>query len=55
MTNNPQRGESYLTACQLLAGACAGIACWTTSIPFDVIKSRLQADSISNPKYNGVM
>lgn len=27
----------------LTAGGCAGVACWTVSIPFDVLKSRYQS------------
>jgi len=31
----------------------AGIFCWTTSLPFDVIKSKMQADNLSNPRFSG--
>lgn len=41
--------------CQLAAGGFAGITCWLSSLPFDVIKSRLQADSLTNPKYTSVI
>ncbi|ELU04221.1 hypothetical protein CAPTEDRAFT_18029 [Capitella teleta] len=37
----------------LFAGGFAGVTSWVTNIPIDVIKSRLQADSMSNPKYRG--
>lgn len=35
----------------LLSGGLAGISYWTLVYPIDTIKSRLQADSINNPKY----
>lgn len=35
----------------LLAGGVAGTVSWVSIIPWDVIKSRLQADSHQHPKY----
>ena len=35
----------------LINGAIAGLAYWMTAYPFDVMKSKAQNDSISNPKY----
>ncbi|XP_040298158.1 solute carrier family 25 member 48 isoform X2 [Bufo bufo] len=37
-----------------LAGGIAGAISWGTATPMDVIKSRLQADSLYNRKYRGV-
>lgn len=38
----------------LLAGGTAGVCCWSLIIPFDVIKSLMQAD-ITHRKYNGMV
>jgi solute carrier family 25 carnitine/acylcarnitine transporter 20/29 len=39
----------------MLSGGLAGIAYWTVIYPVDTIKSRIQADSLANPKFkNGV-
>ena len=35
----------------LMAGGLAGVLSWMGNIPFDVIKSRLQADNLANPRY----
>ncbi|XP_054264738.1 solute carrier family 25 member 45 isoform X1 [Macrosteles quadrilineatus] len=40
--------------CVMMAGANAGVVSWATVVPFDVVKSRIQADSRSNPKYRGM-
>jgi solute carrier family 25 (mitochondrial carnitine/acylcarnitine transporter), member 20/29 len=37
----------------LTAGGLAGMACWSVSIPFDVLKSRLQ--TAPTGKYNGIV
>ncbi|XP_069825745.1 solute carrier family 25 member 48 isoform X1 [Dendropsophus ebraccatus] len=37
-----------------LAGGIAGAISWGTATPMDVVKSRLQADSLYNRKYRGV-
>ncbi|XP_068129127.1 solute carrier family 25 member 48 isoform X2 [Hyperolius riggenbachi] len=37
-----------------LAGGIAGAISWGTATPMDVVKSRLQADSLYDRKYNGV-
>lgn len=39
----------------ILAGGMAGIAYWFTQFPMDVIKTRIQADSIENPRYRNVV
>jgi len=37
------------TAIELLAGGAAGVACWGTVIPFDVVKTRLQSQQPVSP------
>ncbi|XP_073505636.1 solute carrier family 25 member 48 isoform X1 [Phyllobates terribilis] len=37
-----------------LAGGIAGAISWGTATPMDVVKSRLQADSLYNRKYRGI-
>ncbi|KAI4329257.1 hypothetical protein L6164_021543 [Bauhinia variegata] len=39
----------------LLAGGLAGVASWICCYPLDVIKTRLQAQSPSSLKYNGIL
>ncbi|KRX08236.1 Mitochondrial carrier domain [Pseudocohnilembus persalinus] len=51
---NPDKGSAYRTSVQLLAGALGGLGCWVSTFPVDVIKSRQQADSLTNPKYNSL-
>ncbi|KAH6781407.1 Mitochondrial substrate carrier family protein [Perilla frutescens var. hirtella] len=45
--------ESFGT--MLLAGGLAGVASWICCYPLDVIKTRLQAQSLSMVKYNGIV
>jgi len=42
-------------AASLVAGGFAGVASWFTILPLDLIKSRLQADDIIRPKYQGIL
>ena len=35
----------------LLTGGIAGALSWATNLPMDYIKSRIQADSMSRPRY----
>mmetsp|Transcript_8508 Transcript_8508/g.12122 ORF Transcript_8508/g.12122 Transcript_8508/m.12122 type:complete len:104 (+) Transcript_8508:770-1081(+) len=49
---DPSTGELPLLAI-LAAGGSAGMACWTASIPFDVLKSRYQ--SAPDGTYSGVL
>ena len=37
----------------IISGGFAGIAFWVFTYPIDFLKSRIQADSIANPKYSG--
>jgi solute carrier family 25 carnitine/acylcarnitine transporter 20/29 len=39
----------------LLAGGFGGTAFWLGCYPLDVIKSKLQVDSYSNPRYSGIL
>ena len=45
--------EDPLFRDSLVAGGLAGVSSWIVNIPIDVVKSRLQADSLTNPKYSG--
>ena len=48
-------GEESLNT-TLVAGGLAGVASWVSSYPLDVIKTRLQAQSLSSlPKYAGII
>lgn len=51
MLNQPS--EKPTVASLLLAGGFAGVLSWVGNIPFDVVKSRLQADNLENPRYSG--
>ena len=42
-------------AAELLAGGIAGVASWIGNIPMDVMKSRLQADDLSQRQYANYM
>ncbi|KAK7402302.1 hypothetical protein VNO78_14459 [Psophocarpus tetragonolobus] len=46
-------GESFNT--MLLSGGMAGVVSWVFSYPLDVIKTRLQAQTPSSRKYNGIL
>mmetsp|Transcript_13023 Transcript_13023/g.31913 ORF Transcript_13023/g.31913 Transcript_13023/m.31913 type:complete len:292 (+) Transcript_13023:113-988(+) len=39
----------------LSAGSLAGVALWSARYPLDTVKTRIQADSISDPKYRGMI
>lgn len=38
----------------MLAGGIAGVSCWWSILPLDVVKSRLQADDPTRPRYHGL-
>lgn len=40
---------------QFLAGGFAGVMCWLSVLPFDVIKSRMQADDLDRPRYKNML
>ena len=44
-------GKSFFEI--VLSGGLAGMAFWTFTYPIDLLKSRIQADSLVNPKYKG--
>ncbi|KAJ8290507.1 hypothetical protein GJAV_G00013780 [Gymnothorax javanicus] len=49
-------GSPYIILKLLFAGGMAGVFCWISTYPADVIKSRLQADGVGGVnKYNGIM
>ena len=38
-----------------MSGGLAGIATWTLLYPVDLVKTKIQSDSLDNPKYkNGI-
>jgi len=39
----------------LFAGGTTGLVTWLSVLPIDVVKSRIQADCPSNPKYKGML
>lgn len=52
------RTEEKLSNCKIvLFGAAAGTAFWSTAYPLDVIKSKLQSDTLNraNAKYQGIL
>lgn len=40
---------------ELLAGGLAGVLSWIVNIPVDVVKTRIQSDSLSSPRYCGIV
>ena len=39
---------------QFVAGGLAGLGSWLAVLPFDVVKSRMQADDYAKPQYRGM-
>ena len=39
----------------MIAGGLGGVAYWGPVYPADVIKSRMQVDSLTNPQYRGML
>lgn len=37
----------------VFSGGMAGVAYWGTTFPVDLVKSRMQADNLNNPRFNG--
>ena len=52
--NKSRLSDSRGIIASLLAGGCAGTACWTVIIPFDVVKNCYQSD-VGNTKYTSVL
>lgn len=55
MKNNNYNRSDVSSSKLLLFGALAGYSMWITAYPVDVIKSRLQTDSPTKPKYHGML
>ncbi|KAF2881610.1 hypothetical protein ILUMI_24553 [Ignelater luminosus] len=49
------RGDNPALWKQVIAGGLAGVTSWICTIPFDVIKSRIQSDNPNNPQYKGMI
>eukprot|EP00128_Syssomonas_multiformis_P014277 Colp12_sorted_trinity150504_noHs@10216 len=39
----------------IVSGGLAGVIYWITQFPIDAVKTRLQTDSLSNPRYKGTL
>ncbi|CAB0014973.1 unnamed protein product [Nesidiocoris tenuis] len=50
----PLGGQHRIFA-EILSGGLAGSISWIAGMPFDVVKSRIQADDPFKPKYNGMV
>ena len=54
-----QMGSGGAEACSvpqmLAAGGLAGMFSWIVNIPIDIVKSRMQADDIGNPRYKSTI
>ncbi|XP_018329470.1 solute carrier family 25 member 45-like isoform X1 [Agrilus planipennis] len=50
-----QRFPHYHSLNEMVSGGLTGVFSWVFVIPFDVVKSRIQADSTVNPKYHGMI
>ncbi|XP_043559419.1 solute carrier family 25 member 48 isoform X1 [Chiloscyllium plagiosum] len=51
----PEGSKAPNLFCVWLAGGVAGTISWGTATPMDVVKSRLQADGVSETKYKGIV
>ncbi len=49
-----QQGDLPSVPVMLLAGGLAGMLSWMANIPIDVIKSRMQSDDLTNPRYRSM-
>ena len=47
--------ESVSKMYQFWSGGLAGVLCWLSVLPADVVKSRMQADNLSQRQYSGMM
>lgn len=45
------KNEYFTKLAQFMAGGLAGFSFWLTIYPLDNLKTRIQADSLVNPKY----
>lgn len=51
MENTENRSFAVIS----ISGGVAGVIAWTLAYPFDTVKSRIQADSFTKPKYKGAL
>lgn len=52
-TTSPEKPGSLLWL--MFCGSIAGEAYWLSSYPIDVTKTKIQSDSLDNPKYKGIL
>ncbi|XP_075222534.1 solute carrier family 25 member 45-like isoform X5 [Lycorma delicatula] len=55
VSGNEIISETKTISSIMITGALAGAASWALIMPLDVVKSRMQADSVEKPKYNGMI
>ncbi|XP_050526724.1 solute carrier family 25 member 45-like isoform X2 [Daktulosphaira vitifoliae] len=49
-SDEKRKNDTFPWQIQLFAGGMAGIACWASVLPFDVIKTQRMLDSVDNPQ-----
>jgi solute carrier family 25 carnitine/acylcarnitine transporter 20/29 len=54
LTPGQSRSDLKMTSVAL-AGSVTGIAVWLATFPIDVVKTRIQIDSLSNPQFKGTI
>lgn len=52
LNKDPKKAPT--TTIALTSGALTGIIMWSIVYPIDIVKTRVQLDSFSQPKYNGM-
>ena len=56
MMRDSDRTKHSLSMYKLMcAGGVSGMVCWAISYPFDVVKTRVQIDGMSNRQYSGMV
>jgi len=55
MLNNQQSQNNLNTGGVIFAGGLAGITLWLATFPIDMIKTKIQADSLQRPAFRGMI
>ncbi|XP_075222535.1 solute carrier family 25 member 45-like isoform X6 [Lycorma delicatula] len=55
VSGNEIISETKTISSIMITGALAGLASWVFVVPFDVVKSQIQADNFTDPKYKGMI